>query len=78
MRKTLSVKSSRIPFTEKKLTILESAGILIVDTKFKTSILNFVSDSIQGCFDKGFSGKSQNVFLFQDKVHLVLLKRRNY
>jgi len=59
MRKQLSVKSSRISFTEKKkLTILGSAGILLVDTKFKTLILNFVSDSIQGCFDKGFSGKS--------------------
>lgn len=74
MRKQLSVKSSRISFTEKKLTILGSAGILIVDTKFKTSILNFVSDSIQGCFDEGFSGKSQSMFLFQDKVHHMHLK----
>ena len=74
MRKQLSVKSSRISFTEKKLTILGSAGIMIVDTKFKTSILNFVSDSIQGCFDKGFSGKSQSMFLFQDKVHHMHLK----
>lgn len=74
MRKQLSVKSSRISFTEKKLTILGSAGILIVDTKFKTSILNFVSDGIQGCFDKGFSGKSQSMFLFQDKVHHMHLK----
>lgn len=74
MRKQLSVKSSRISFTEKELTILGSAGIVIVDTKFKTSILNFVSDSIQGCFDKGFSGKSQNMFLFQDEVHHMHLK----
>lgn len=73
MRKQLSVKSSRI-FYRKKLTILGSAGILIVDTKFKTSILNFVSDSIQGCFDKGFSGKNQSMFLFQDKVHHMHLK----